>query len=803
MNDSEHSSDKATSLNELDSLIEEALERPANEQTAYLRSKCGDSPDLYREVVSLLKLFDQAEEALGESAAAYAAPLWASSDKPVDGTYAEDDIPAGTQIGPYLVLEKLGSGGMGSVYLAERADGMFRKKVALKFVKRGMDTDDMIRRFARERQILARLDHPGIARILDAGAAKNGRPYLVMEYVKGVPITDFVKQNKLSAKETIALIEQMCLAVSYAHRRLVIHRDLKPSNILVTEDEAGQAQIKLLDFGIARILDPEEDDELTRTGVRPVTPKYAAPEQIRGESVTTAADGYSLGVVMLILLTGRSPSFSRKSLGEVAKDVRLLSSFKGDLETIVSKAIREEADERYLTVEALLDDLRRHKDGLPINARPTSAAYRLRKFVDRHRVGVVAAGFVLMALVAGLGVALWQADVAAQERDRAETAAQEAAHTAAFLESLFKDTDPSETIGDTLTAVSLLDRGRERLADEFADTPLLHAHMLRVVADAYRNMDDPSTACGLLEEALRLQQQLLGVNDLETLDTQSQLASALYYTGDYAEARRLFDDWLARMEALPDDGSLAYAHQLARQGNLLYYRSRHVEAKATLRRAHSLFLEHNAMAEHDARVVLTQLVQLHLQEGEFDEAELLVRDQLQHAQEQEDLRAYAYNLNKLAEVYHGQGHHSKAHEACSESLSSLEQLDSRNQGYGNALFVCGDILVQQGNLDEGERLFDRAEEIMRNRLAENSPAAVRVSLGQANILLQRGAYDEAEQLLLGRYRALAADQNGNTPILQTFVQEIVEMYERWERPELAAHYKQLLTEEMPPPSYSQ
>ncbi|MGH9755954.1 MAG: protein kinase domain-containing protein, partial [Blastocatellia bacterium] len=332
----------------------------------------------------------------------------------------------GRLIGVYRVISLIGRGGMGAVYLAERDDAQFDQQVAIKIIKRGMDTDFIRERFLRERQILAGLDHPHIARLLDGGATEDGLPYFVMEYVAGVAITDYCEANKLSIAERLKLFRQVCAAVQHAHQKLVAHRDLKPSNILVNRDGAP----KLLDFGVAKLLAPDHDQTRTRTEQRMLTPDYASPEQVRGETITTAADIYSLGVVLYELLTGRrlrhfktaSPVEIERAICETepakpsdAVSPEMISAGKmqkqlaGDLDNIVLMAMRKEPERRYQSVEQFSEDIRRHLEGLPVIARQETIGYRAGKFIRRHKLGVAATALVILSLIGGIAIANYQA----------------------------------------------------------------------------------------------------------------------------------------------------------------------------------------------------------------------------------------------------------------------------------------------------------------------------------------------------------------------------------------------------------
>jgi non-specific serine/threonine protein kinase/serine/threonine-protein kinase len=433
----------------------QATELPAGEQTALIGRICGDDADLRSEVEKLLRLRSDADNFLETSAleAIQAASRQAIADNSI-----------GTIVGNYRLMREIGRGGMGRVYLASRADKAFEQRVAVKLIRRGMDSDAVLRRFYREQQILAGLEHPFIARLIDGGVtAAENLPYLVMEYVEGVPLDEFLLTNDLPLHARLKLFRQICQAIEYAHSRLIVHRDLKPSNILITK----KGTPKLLDFGIAKILDQSDAGE-TQTGMFAFTPNYAAPEQIRGETLTTAADVYSLGVILYEMLTGTRPySLENGNLSQIIKIVGeteppapsvalntecgmrnaeskkhlrtgnakstkksnkrttphsalRIPQLKGDLDNIVLKALKKEPARRYKSVEQLSEDVQRHLVGLPVIARPDTFSYRSGKFVRRNRVTVIAAAFVLLAFIGGAAATLWQARIAQFERDRAE-----------------------------------------------------------------------------------------------------------------------------------------------------------------------------------------------------------------------------------------------------------------------------------------------------------------------------------------------------------------------------------------------
>jgi serine/threonine protein kinase len=429
------------------------------------------------------------------------------------------------QIGKYRIIREIGRGGMGTIYLAERED--FHHRVALKIIKRGMDTDEIIRRFEHEREVLATLSHPNIARLLDGGTTDDGLPFLVMEFVEGSTITEFCEENSLNIEERLELFRKVCSAVAYSHQNLIVHRDLKPSNILV--DKEGEP--KLLDFGIAKLLAPDRAGQTTETGFRLLTPEYASPEQIRGERVTTASDIYSLGVLLYELLTGQKPyeitsrnaaeiirvvcetaperpsfvvsRFVEKTRGNnylTKNNARLTKSLKGDLDNIILKALRKEIAQRYFSVEQFAEDIRRYLTGLPIIARRATFGYQFAKFIERNRTRVVFSSIALIALLAGLSIAIWQASIARQERARAEQRFNEVRKLANHLVDGW-DRDIPESLVSNQVRGRIADISTEyldNLAQETDDPSLL-----KELAKAYITVGHEYTYQFIYEEKAR------------------------------------------------------------------------------------------------------------------------------------------------------------------------------------------------------------------------------------------------------------------------------------------------------------
>jgi serine/threonine-protein kinase len=512
---------------------------------------------------------------------------------------------------------------MGAVYMARRADGQFELTAALKLLPVGAATPQAHRRFLDERRILARLEHPNIARLYDGGVTDDGTPYFVMEYVDGLPLLEYCRRQQLGLDERIRLFLNVCDAVSFAHRKLVVHRDLKPNNIMVT----AEGQVKLLDFGIARLMEPGEGSATaTALGGRLMTPRYASPEQLAGEPVTTSSDLYTLGVIFHELIIGASPyeisdgkptivdAIRRQAVqapstrvarwaqpdADVTEDMRrvvaeaasmglsvraLARRLRGDLDNILLKALRKEPERRYASVEAMAEDIRRHRDGFPVKARPEGVRYVLSRFLVRHALGVAGAVAVLVLLGTVVVMAVRfavatreQSQEIARERDRAE----EIAH---FMRELFEVTNPALTDGATVTARELLDRGVDRIREDHPDEPELQAEMLTVLGTVYHHLGLHDTALDLLGQAAALQDRLPAVRPDERAATLLELGRALREAGRPADAIRVLQEAREMFRSVRGDRDRDVARASLELGRSLQRTGESVEARAELRSA--------------------------------------------------------------------------------------------------------------------------------------------------------------------------------------------------------------------------
>jgi eukaryotic-like serine/threonine-protein kinase len=455
---------------------------------------------------------------------------------------------SGDAIGPYRLIRRLAEGGMGVVWLGERIDRMVNRPVAIKLPQSTWKREILAERMTREREILATLNHPNIARLDDAGVTANGRPYLALEYVEGQHIDDYCRENNLDLRARLALFLQVTGAVASAHARLIVHRDLKPSNILVTE--AGR--VKLLDFGIAKLLEDANmpATDLTRASGCALTPDYASPEQIAGQPISVCSDVYSLGVVLYKLLTDTQPyKLKRCSPGaledaileiepvppsEVAGARWNRAYLRGDLDTIVLKALKKSPEQRYPTVDAFAEDIVRFLEGRPVLARPDTSLYRLSKFAIRNKFALAAAAIVLFALAGGAGAALWQARVAIAQTKRAEEVKE-------FLISTLQETDPYSGAGKVLSAVDLLKQAKDKIERATAISPELRIELLNILGWSLLNLQETAVAEKVVEQAVEEAGHKLSANHPQALRARVLLTIVHRYR---AEQERCARSWI-------------------------------------------------------------------------------------------------------------------------------------------------------------------------------------------------------------------------------------------------------------------
>ncbi len=707
--------------------FEALAELPEETRQHHLAELDRADPELARQVRELL-FADGGEASLAFDQAIAAGAAHVLDE--IEPAMSADSL-AGTMLGPWRLERPIGRGGMAEVWSAHRADGQFEQGVALKLLKRGMDSDELVARFRRERQILARLDHPAIARLLDGGVAPDGRPYLVLERVDGEPINDWCERRGLPVAARLRRVVEAGRAVAAAHRQLVVHRDLKPSNLLVT----AEGQVKLLDFGIAKILagDDATGGDATRVGERVLTPAYAAPEQIRGEPVSTATDVYSLGLLAYELVVGRLPHRRRSHrAGDLAAEVeresieapstavlaatdtgdeapearrrrrRRARELAGDLDTILLTALRREPERRYSSVEAFVEDLERYLDGRPILARRDSLGYRARKFLGRHRAATAAGAVAAAALLATFAVALWQAERAQRHAAAAAVNAHRAQRVQEFLVGLFEIADPEQSGGAGVTAAELLDQAGRRLPQELAAEPDVQASLLETVARIERGLGRLDIAEQLARSALELRTEGAGAGDAATRGSAlATLGSIRLAQGQLDEAASQLAEGLALLPA--DD--LAAARARSALAEVAFWReqldeARRLEEEAWQTYRRSLGDQHVLTAIH-----LRNLGVIEYQAGRYAAAEPLMV-------------------------------------AAQEVLE--QQLGADHPTVAQSYFDRAALYASLDRLQEAETLYRRALEVRRRRLGDAHPATGQ-SLQMLGILLaQQRRWDEAE-----------------------------------------------------------
>ena len=729
-------------------IFQQALELGAPDRTGYLDEACGADAALRRELEALLANHRRAGDFIE-------APAFERLDR------RPGESPGslvGRRLGAYRVLRHIGYGGMGDVYLAERTDDAYRQRVAVKLIKIGMDSAFLVERFRQERQILANLDHPSIARLLDGGTLEDGRPYLVMDYIEGRPIHDYCDRHDLSVRARLELFRRVCDAVQHAHRNLVIHRDLKPSNILVSESGVP----KLLDFGTAKLLEGSDSESpATATGLRLLTPGYASPEQLMGGPVTTASDVYALGVVLFELLAGRRPyrfqdPLSLEAVRMVCEEEpprpsrvarhegRGWRELEGDLDEVVLMALRKEPEKRYGSVEPFSEDLRRHLDDLPVTARSDALAYRAGKFARRHRAGVAIAALVFLILAGAVVATTRQARRAERELARAE-------EVSGFLTRLFEMSDPHASLDEDVRVREMLDRGAERILSDLSNSPGLQASLLDTMGFAYHRLGLNTEAGDLLEKALALTRPSLSGERHETLASiLSHLGKVHQDLADHESARKHFEQALRWRRQVFGPGNPEVARSLDDLAQLHYDLGEHERAQELHEEALTLLLASSEAREEELAENLNNLGSVLRARGELEEAEQKLREALEIRRRifGEDDAHVASTENNLAVVLWNRGRLDEAAELF-ESALLIEQrlhLGEDHRHVGTLTNNLAALYVELGRFSEAEALHEQTLESRLRLLGPRHPDVAFSLNNLATYYYERGRYEEAVKL---------------------------------------------------------
>jgi hypothetical protein len=704
---------------QVDRLLDQVLALPTTEQAAFVQQQTTDDPRLRDEVLALLA-------GLGTRGDLFDRPA-------IDALYCRlpvVDLQPGHRIAAYRVVALLGRGGMGEVYRAERADGQFEHQTALKLLRQ--DAIEHLGLFVSERRILAKLEHPGIARLYDAGISEDGRPYMVMELVEGVPITDWCKQRNAELGQRLALFAQVCDAVSYAHQHLVIHRDIKPGNILVTED----GRVKLLDFGIAKLASGAVEDATRST---PLTLSYGAPEQLTHTVVTTAADIYALGVLLFELLTDQLPWALAQIPVAVAIDkvlhetaptpsavvasvefppvpARLLS---GDLDAIVGRALRKEPTDRYLSVSGLWTDVRKHIAGEPVSAREGARLYVFGRFARRYRWAAAGIAVLIVTLTAGLAGTAWQAR-------RAQLEAARATVTKDFLLSIFRASDPriaSDKAREEVTARQLLDLGYERIERDFAGQPDLQIELLGLTAAIYGNLYDEERYATAQKRRIELARAHYGPAHPIVIEGLISEADAACLRQDYAKATQLLDEIDALLKSSDEDRGLLRADWWRTKARALG-----AIAGVGIERDHAL-----------------------------SEAINLYEKLAPRSSE------YAVTLNMVSRDHSERGEDTQARKVLEQALAIAEAAPDRDDS--QIAVMLNNLARKQEKLGEfvaADKTYERAAELARKTHGEGDAAYWVIRAKHAQMLHQRGQRERANALFVQIVQQLPPEWTTNT-----------------------------------------
>jgi serine/threonine-protein kinase len=795
-------------------------ELPPTQRAAELAAIGARDRELAREIASLLEHSARSAGFLEEPALGTDFTLLPASASERE---AEPDEHVGRTVGRFRIERRIASGGMGTVYLAARADEQFVQRVALKIVKRGMDSEEILERFRRERQTLAALEHPSIARLIDGGATAGGQPYLAMEYVEGEPIDTYCDRARLGLRERLELFLVVCDAVRHAHQKLVVHRDLKPSNILVTAEGAP----KLLDFGIASVVQARSDRPSTAPRERRLTPEYASPEQVAGEVVSTTSDVYSLGVILCELLTGSRPyGFTTRTSADIQRVVgstpptapselvrqgepreealavsrvrgatpaELARRLRGDLDTIVLCALRKEPQRRYSSVEQLAGDIRRHLDGLPVTARPDTFGYRASKFVRRHAVATGFAALAAVAVLAGGAAAAWQALAAARQRDSAVAARAQSEAVTGFLRAMLESADPARAGADA-TVREVLDQAAARLDGELADQPLVQASLRFTIGRSYLALGLYPEAERELRRAHAQRLELLGTRHVDVVHSQVELATALYARRELDEAHALLESAVELLEEVqPQSADLATA--LSSLGVVERGRGNLARAEELQRRALELRRSVLGTGTLEEAESLNNLAGVLGASQRSEEGLELLEEALRIRRERLGERhpLVIQSLDNLAVFAHGVGDRKRAESLHREALAlGVEVLGSDHPDVAVMRRNLAMALLFQGDFPGAERELAACLAIREQRLPPGDPRLVMTQLDLGEVLLELERTADADALIEAALDA-TLDLPADSPARQMALPRAATYFERRNLPERASELRESLS----------
>ncbi|SHF28088.1 serine/threonine protein kinase [Fodinibius roseus] len=797
----------------LSHIFDLALTLSPERRTTYIRNLCAGDPELRQEVSSLLSSIEESDKMLEEQLRKNHLLL---SDLTA---HLEKDGPSGSltgkTVGHWKVSDLLGRGGMGEVYEVERFDSDIQQKGALKIMRRGLDTPENIRRFRLEKQILAGLNHPNIARLIDGGISEDGLPYLVMEFVDGVPIDRYCDQRRLTISDRLALFREVCRAVQHAHKNLIVHRDLKPENILIAED----GHVKILDFGIAKILDEtlyELSTVKTHRSMRLMSLEAAAPEQISGDPVTTSADVYALGTLLYQLLAGRHPldieeqgfraieqmimhedplppsrrlnDAEHPSPSAIA-DKRntdqpgLTTLLRGDLDAITLKALRKETGQRYESVIQLIADLDRFRADKPVSAQRDSTRYRLSKFFKRHkkRMGIAAAAVAVITVLT-----IFYTFQLAKERNEAQLEAQKTEQVKDLLVEIFQRSDPfREPEAKNLSVQEVLDRGTQRVSSSLESQPLVRAELQEALGSVYSGLIMYPKAEPLLRKALATYKRELGPDHPDVAETSQLLGFLLFRKGAYEEAEALFKEAARIYQKEYGETDTHYADILSMLGNLYAETGRQKQALRQYISAIEIYKQQDSPGIAGTTMDLGYLL---MDMGRMDEAQrkLARAIPLFKTYSEEPDVAIANALTGLGQVLHLQGDLAAAEDHHRKALQIRRTIFETGHTYiASSHLRLAWVLLDRGNIDQAVPLARKACQSFKNHLPAGHWKIAASEGVLALAWIGQGEFAQAEETLLNTHEVFREQFGVADWRTQSARQTLVKLYKRWDKSQKA------------------
>lgn len=750
------------------SIFERALELDKLSRELFFKNLSQEEKIYEKEVKSLLKAYEAHDDFL--------------EIETETNIFSEDNIGPhpliGQHIGPYLIEEEVGIGGMGIVFMGKRDDKEFEQRVAIKILKQGLTSEYLVKRFQNERQTLAKLQHPNIAKLFDGGKTSEGLPYLIMEYIDGLPITEYCDKNSLSVKQRLKLFITVSNAVQYAHQNLIIHRDIKPGNILVN----NEGRPKLLDFGVSKLLDQElnnEKENLTKTGMWHLTPEYASPEQIKGENITTNSDIYSLGVLLYQLISGTAPykiynssplaiskifdeekitkpsEVVQKNTDEIKNDktnTKLIPNhkeLKGDIDNIVLKAIHKDPAQRFSSVYEFTNDIERYLKGLPVSARPDTYGYRFSKFVQRHKVGVALFVLVNIIVLSSIAAVIYQGRIAAEERDKAKIENQKYEKVNSFLTSILSSVDPSE-IGRDVKVYDILDKAAEDVENELKNQPQVEASIRSTLGNTYVNLGEYDKGKPFLSKAYEINMNLYGENSKETAESIHDLANYYDWIGEYKKADSLYTKSIEIFRNVLNEPTKIFGDALNNHAIIKMNFAQNEEAEKLYLEAIDISQKVEGEKTRNLAVMMNNLAISYMDIGKLEESEKFYKKSLAIILEilGENRPEAGSSYNNIARLYILKNEFDSAEVYLKKSYELKYNLKGKDHpDVGLALNNLGVLEFHKKNYQEAENYFIDGIKQYRKTYSEDHPLIATTYNWLGRVYIDTEEYKLAESYL--------------------------------------------------------